>query len=235
MAGTRAVQLDGSSSSDPLDKTLIYSWTIVSQPACVVFNCAPATLINADTVQPTLSGLRQPGDYIVALTVNNSPDGSGDSDTAQVTITLPPFAIAGVITAASGALASLAPVDTPFSGDFDFSDNVYSAQVILSGFCFTTDAVRLPPASLTCPGDKTAVPVFARGDTVYTGAVNPPGTIFDQAGSTFDGADGILQLLAFSPSFSVNIAITITFNSDGTGTLSADAGFLGTAAGELMW
>ncbi|WP_101760130.1 VPLPA-CTERM sorting domain-containing protein [Oceanicoccus sp. KOV_DT_Chl] len=143
--------------------------------------------------------------------------------------------VSGQIDSASGALASLAPAGTPFTGDFDFDTQLNSAMVLLSGFCFNTDAAGQPPSSATCPVTKSAVPIFAQGETVYTGAVNPPGTVFDQAGTTFDGTSGLLAILAYSPSFGVNIAIDMLFNSDGTGTLTTNAGFLGGATGSLTW
>ena len=145
------------------------------------------------------------------------------------------IAVDGAIDNATGALAVLAGPGTAFSGGFDFDGNVTAGQVILAGFCFTTDALGTPPASATCPNTKSAVPILARGETAYTGNPPAPGTPYDQVGSTFDGNSGLVKLLAFSPSFNVNIMIDVLFNSDGTGMMTADAGTLGTADGAFTW
>lgn len=80
------VPLDGSNSSDNQNRTLSYTWSIVSQPACVIVNCTPATISNANAAIASLNGLKQPGEYVVSLTVNN---GIVDSiNDAKVTITL---------------------------------------------------------------------------------------------------------------------------------------------------
>ena len=75
------------------------------------------------------------------------------------------------------------------------------------------------------------MPLLVTGSSSYTGALPPPGSTFEQAGTTFDGTTGDLVLNAFSPTFSATIGITLTFNGDGTGTVFADAGALGSASG----
>ena len=158
---------------------------------------------------------------------------------AVISTALPGYAepvnVDGTITDATGALAVLAGPGTTFSGSFEFDDNLTSGQVILAGFCFTTDALGLPPASSTCPTDKSAVPLLAQGQTDYTGQPPAPGAVYQQAGSTFDGYSGALNLLAYSPSFNVNIAIAVNLERDGNGVMNANAGTLGTASGSFTW
>ena len=143
--------------------------------------------------------------------------------------------INGTITSATGALALLTPVGTAYSGDFTFNSGLEYGLINLSGFCFSTTAVSLPPTSADCAGTSSTVPVLARDTTAYTGETPAPGTLYDQAGSTFDGASGTVNILAFSPSFNLNITINVVFNADGTGTMIANAGILGTAMGTLTW
>jgi len=143
--------------------------------------------------------------------------------------------LTGTITDTRGVLGFLVPVGTTFTGDFAFDGNLTSGKVILAGFCFTTTATGLPPASADCPADKSAVPILARGETTYTGDEPAPDTVYDQEGTTFDGTSGLLILRAFSPSFNATLTISVTFNEDGTGTMEADAGGLGGASGTLDW
>ncbi|ROS04920.1 putative secreted protein [Sinobacterium caligoides] len=142
----------------------------------------------------------------------------------------------GVIDSSTGALASLAPSGTDFGGDFDFdAGDVSYGNVILAGFCFNSTASGAPPATPDCPSSKSVVPFLTTGSSAYTGDVAAPDATYQQAGTTFDGVDGALKLLAFSPSFGVNILIDVMLNADGSGSLVADAGFLGTAEGALNW
>lgn len=139
--------------------------------------------------------------------------------------------IDGVIDDATGALASLAGVGTVFTGNLEWTGTLdEGSQVLLGGFCFTTDATGLPPASGTC-GALSAVPILPTGETTYDGTPAAPGSTFQQAGTTFDGISGDLNILTFSPTFNAFIPIALTFNGDGTGSVFADAGVLGTASG----
>jgi len=140
--------------------------------------------------------------------------------------------ISGSIDAATGALAALVPPGTSFSGDLDWSGQLDGGQVLLGGFCFTDDAVGggtsgLPLTSPTC-GALSPVPILADGQ----GAYDPAGNVgpYDQASSTFDGTSGTIELITFSPTFGINIPITLTFNGDGTGDVLA-ASLLGNASG----
>jgi hypothetical protein len=143
--------------------------------------------------------------------------------------------IAGTIDDATGALASLTPPGTAFVGELDWSGTLNDpSQVLLGGFCFTTDASGLPPTSGTC-GALSAVPILPTGETTYDGTPAAPGSTFEQAGTTFDGTSGIINILTFSPTFNAFIPIALTFNADGTGSVFADAGALGTASGPLDW
>ena len=150
------------------------------------------------------------------------------SQAVEITIT-------GTIDAATGALASLTPPGTAFSGTLNWDDGsgtLIGGQVLLGGFCFTDDASGLPPTSPTC-GALSAVPLLNTGGPVYDGTLNAGP--YDQAGTTFDGTSGDINILAFSPTFNVNIPIAITLNGDGTGAVLADAGVLGTASGPLTY
>jgi hypothetical protein len=143
--------------------------------------------------------------------------------------------LSGSITGATGALATLAPPGTPFAGDLDWDvleGELDAGQVTLGGFCFTDDASGAPPTSPTC-GALSAVPLLTTGQTTYDGTPAAPGSTFQQAGSTFDGIDGVIELTAFSPTFNATIAITLSFDGFGGGSVFADAGALGTANGPL--
>lgn len=150
--------------------------------------------------------------------------------------------VEGSVAAASGALAALAGPGTNFDGGFNVDgSDVLSGQVILAGFCFTSDASGQPAGSASCPVTKSVVPVLATGVTSYDGVPNPAGSTFQQAGSTFDGASGTMALTAFSPSFNVNILLDLVFDAIdpatgiGTGSMSASAGILGGASGDFTW
>ena len=139
--------------------------------------------------------------------------------------------ISGSISGGTGALATLAPPGTAFAGDLDWTGSLVGAKVTLGGFCFTDDASGLNPTTSPTCGSLAVVPLLTTGSPVYNGTPAPPGATFQQAGTTFNGSTGVLKLIAYSPSFSVNVAIDLTFNGDGTGSVSADAGALGTATG----
>lgn len=147
--------------------------------------------------------------------------------------------LAGAVDSATGALASLAPAGTAFSGFLEWdAGTLTDGQVLLSGFCFTPDAVGAPPTSGTC-GTLSAVPMLPTGETGYDPLFNaggvPAGTTFQQAGTTFDGNSGLLKLNTYSPTFNAPIFIDLVFNGDGTGNMVADAGFLGGAEGAFTY
>lgn len=146
-----------------------------------------------------------------------------------------PVNISGTITGGTGALLGLVPPGTPFAGNLDWgAGTLDSAQVNLGAFCFTDDASGSPPASPTCPDMSAVVPMLPTGEVAYNPAGAPPGSTFQQAGTTFDGTTGLLRLATFSPTFNVTIFVDLTFNGDGTGTVFADAGAaLGTSVGEF--
>jgi hypothetical protein len=141
--------------------------------------------------------------------------------------------LSGSISSGTAPLITLAPPGTAFAGDLDWDvldSELDSGQVTLGGFCFTDDASGLPPVSPTC-GALTAVPLLTTGQATYDGTPAAPGSTFQQAGSTFDGLGGTIELIAYSPTFMVNIAITLSFDGFGGGSVFADAGTLGTANG----
>lgn len=151
--------------------------------------------------------------------------------------------VTGGVENATGALLSLAGPGTAFDGGFEMTGtDVNSGMVLLAGFCFNSDATGAPPASASCPSSKSAVPVLATGQASYDGSiVHPAGTTFQQAGSDFDGEGGTMKLIAYSPSFNVNILLDLVFDdidpvtNTGTGTMVADAGILGTASGTFTY
>ncbi|HEX8435023.1 PKD domain-containing protein, partial [Archangium sp.] len=71
------VQLNGTGSSDPQNRSLTYSWTLVSKPAG-----SNATLAQATTSTPTFDA-DLGGDYVLSLVVNN-----GVEDSAPDTLTV---------------------------------------------------------------------------------------------------------------------------------------------------
>jgi len=77
-----SVSLNGSSSSDPDDTIVSYSWTQISGPSS-------ATISGGNTATPTVSALIQ-GQYVFQLTVT---DNSGASNSAQVNIIVNPAAL----------------------------------------------------------------------------------------------------------------------------------------------
>lgn len=141
----------------------------------------------------------------------------------------------GEVTVATGALAALVGVGTELAGSVDYTSTLNAAQVTLGGFCFTDDASGLPPTSPTC-GVRSAVPIFPTGAIGYDGTPAAPGSTFQQAGSTFNiDNGGVIKILAFSPTFNVNLPIDMIMLSNGTGTFSTDAGALGTVSGNVQW
>lgn len=144
--------------------------------------------------------------------------------------------ISGVIDAGTGALATLLPVGTAFAGVLDWSGTLDGGQLTtgdgsMAGFCFTSDAAGLPPASPTCDAALSAVPMLRTGEVSYSGIANAPGSTFEQAGTTFDGNAGLLSITTYSATGNFAILIDLVFNGDGSGALFADAGILGSASG----
>lgn len=149
---------------------------------------------------------------------------AGTTQAADISIT-------GAIDDATGALAALYPPGTtPFTGDLDWNGQLEGVQILLGSDCFTDDASGLPPSSATC-GALGVVPILPTGETTYDGTAAAPGASFEQAGSTFDGTSGVLNLLTYSSSFDIFIPISLTFDGSGGGESFADAGGLGTASG----
>lgn len=145
------------------------------------------------------------------------------------------ISISGAIDTATGALNSIYPPGTPFTGELDWSGTLDGAQVILGGECFTSNAFGPPASPLgDCGGAQQSVaPILTTGQITYDGIGTPApaGSTFEQVGTTFDGTSGNLNVLVFSPTFGLSIPITLTFNGDGTGSVFADGGPLGTASG----
>ena len=150
---------------------------------------------------------------------------AGTSQAADIGIT-------GTIDNATGALSALYPPTTAFTGVLDWSGQLDGVQIRLGGDCFTDDASGLTPASATC-GALSVVPILPTGEALYDGTAAAPGSTFEQAGSTFDGTSGVLNLLTFSSLFEVYIPISLTFDGLGEGESFADAGTLGTASGSF--
>lgn len=77
-----STQLDGSASKDPENKPLKFSWVLVSTQTGVVFSDATA-------MQPVVTGLTQPGEYIFELTVTDEQN-AGNTDHVIVKVTPEP-------------------------------------------------------------------------------------------------------------------------------------------------
>jgi hypothetical protein len=127
-------------------------------------------------------------------------------------------------------------VGTAFTGELVWSGTLDGAWVNLGGECFTSNASGFgtsnSPAG-NCGGPLVApvTPVLATGATSYNGTPAPSGSTFEQAGTTFDGTSGDLNLLVFSSTFQVPIPITLSFIGDGTGSFFVNGGTNGTVAG----
>ena len=65
------VTLDGSSSADPLNRTLTYRWTLEEQPANSTLTAVDAPTAQVSTFTPDV-----PGRYLLSLIVNNGVSGS---------------------------------------------------------------------------------------------------------------------------------------------------------------
>jgi hypothetical protein len=104
--GSALVQLDGSASSDPGSLPLGYAWVITSfVPQSGTPPAAPAALVGADTVNPTIdiNALDQLGTYVVTLTVSNGTLADSDEVVVEVAKSFP--AAAGLF--GSAVLAGL--------------------------------------------------------------------------------------------------------------------------------
>jgi hypothetical protein len=97
-----SAQLDGSASKDPENRSLKFSWVLVSGQTGVVFSDAAA-------MQPMVTGLTQPSDYIFELTVT---DEQNASHTDQVIVKLMPEPNKAPTANTEGVIAITLPNDT---------------------------------------------------------------------------------------------------------------------------
>lgn len=142
--------------------------------------------------------------------------------------------IDGEILATTGAIGSLVALETPFTGSLEWNGQLGATEMILSNFCFTTNATGMVPTSPGC-GSLSAVPILPTGQTYYDGTTNAPGTTYEQAGTTFDGNNGLLKITSFAPTAQMSFFIDLAFNGDGTGNLYLDTGSLGGATGTFTY
>lgn len=207
---TSSTGLDGTKSADPDGTIAAYSWTQVSGPST-------ATITNAGTATPTVSGL-QSGSYVFQLTVT---DNQGATGTAQVTVTVnpaanqPPVANAGANQTITLPTSSVS-LDGTKSIDADGTIAAYSWSQV-SG-----------PSSATITNGNTATPtasglqagnyVFqltvtdnqgATGTAQVTVTVNPAA---NQPPVANAGANQAITL----PASSVNLDGTKSMDPDGT-------------------
>ncbi|MDH3637233.1 MAG: VPLPA-CTERM sorting domain-containing protein [Gammaproteobacteria bacterium] len=135
----------------------------------------------------------------------------------------------GTVLTSTGALASLVPPGTAVGGPIVYDDTavasglitddgfggapgILSVDVNVGGFCFSTGA-----DASGCPLQPSSLVPIVSFD---------PGTAVTFAGGAPTG--GLLNLTAFSPSFSAEIPIMFDLTA---GTFFADGGGLGTASG----
>jgi len=81
-----SVQLDGSSSYDPEDDPLTYSWDLVKKPSQ-----SQALLNNPNSIHPTFTPDKD-GEYVIRLIVNDGLD-DGEPDEVKVLAKAPPVAL----------------------------------------------------------------------------------------------------------------------------------------------
>lgn len=146
------------------------------------------------------------------------------------------ISIGGTVDASTGALSSLYEVGTAFTGELVWSGTLDGAWVNLGGECFTSNAsgvgtLNSPAGNCGGPLLAPVTPVLATGETGYDGTPAAPGSTFQQAGTTFDGTSGNLNLLVFSSVFQGPIPITLSFIGDGTGSFFVNGGQFGTVGG----
>jgi hypothetical protein len=90
--------------------------------------------------------------------------------------------ISGTIDSATGLFAVLTPVGTEFTGDLEHDGlHLYEALFNVGLFCFTTEAVGIPPTSQSCSPTSSIVAILPRDVVIPT----PSDPIYDQLGSTF--------------------------------------------------
>lgn len=95
-----STQLDGTGSYDPDGNDVTYSWVIVSQPECTIDGCPTASLVGPTLPNPTLTGMREPGLYVIGLTVNDGFFDSVNDATVTITLQKPLPASGGLLAAA---------------------------------------------------------------------------------------------------------------------------------------
>jgi hypothetical protein len=143
----------------------------------------------------------------------------------------------GRVDHSTGLFATIIPVSSLFSGELEYLDNhTFAALLEFVSFCFASDAVGFPsPTSQKCQSDRIVVPILPGNRLHYDGEPHPPATMFDRDGSTFDGEEGVVKLLAYSPTFFINMEIEMNFHIGNTGTITVDGGWTGTVSGPFVW
>jgi hypothetical protein len=214
------ITLDGTSSRDPNNTSLTYSWRIVSQPSG-----SNPVLSNATTATPTFRA-DAAGVYTVALTVS---DGSLTSVADQVIITvatgnLPPVANAGPDqTVTTGQLVTLNG-----TGSTDPNGNPLTYSWCLRG---------IPQGSTATLNDaNTARPTFTpdvAGSYVLCLTVND-----GQSGSASDSVVVEARVAPFNQGAGFNdVVYSIVLAQDGSGDVYVGGGFTaynGTMANGLI-
>jgi len=199
------VQFDGSNSSDVDGDELTFSWSLVERPSESL-----AELIDPTTANPTLT-MDAPGEYWVALIVNDGELDSAPDQTRSSTVNSPPVANAGVDQAVP--LSTFVQLDGSASSDIDgdllqFRWSILSAPEGSQAQLDDASAVK-PTIQLDAAGDYLIQLVVNDGvtdsapDTVGLATLNsrpvadagedqtaPVGSVIYLAGDSSSDADG---------------------------------------------
>lgn len=143
------------------------------------------------------------------------------------------ISFSGTVGGGTGAFEALFPVGLEVEGNLNFDTQLNAAQIFIGDICVTGDVSGIPPISPSC--GASILPILVTGQTIYNGSPAPDGSTFEQAGTTFDGTSGVLEITAFSVPFYAAIPITLNFAADGTGTMFMTGTSLGTSTGDFTW
>jgi len=163
------VTLDGSSSSDPENNPLTYSWAFLTIPSG-----SAATLSQSNSVSPSFVA-DMPGTYIAQLIVN---DGLINSNPATVMITA---VTTPAITLGPGALALA--TNTPGTLSVFLSAPAGAAGQVVD-LASSSGSVATAPASVTVPAGSTGANVTVTGGGIGAATITATAAGFNAASAT---------------------------------------------------